>query len=90
MVSYNESARVLRGSIEKIRRHTLDLPEPESPIVTILLMKMYGWVGWAMAEAEFRGTASSRRVISNGINRIQQYNFQDRERVISMAACGSD
>lgn len=26
-------------------RHTLDFPEPESPIVTILLMKLYGWVG---------------------------------------------
>lgn len=30
--------------------HTLDLPEPESPMVTILLMKLYGCVGCAMFE----------------------------------------
>ena len=29
-------------------RRTLDLPEPESPIVTILLMKLYGCAACAM------------------------------------------
>jgi hypothetical protein len=39
--------------VRKIRRHALDLPEPESPIVTILLMKLYGCVGCAIAKAKF-------------------------------------
>lgn len=69
MVSYRESARVLGASIAasigKSRRHTLDLPEPESPIVTILLMKLYGWVGWAMlAEAGFPSFRGMRAVVT--------------------------
>jgi hypothetical protein len=72
MVSYRESARVLGESIGEIASHTLDLPEPESPIVTILLMKLYGWVGWAMAAAEipwpsFRDMRALSTGFSNGM-----------------------
>ena len=43
-----QSAWVL-GRVLAVQGHTLDLPEPESPMVTILLIKLYGCVGWAMS-----------------------------------------
>lgn len=35
--------------IKVVPGHTLDFPEPESPMVTILLIKLYGCVGCAMS-----------------------------------------
>lgn len=76
-----------------MRRHTLDLPEPESPIVTIFAMKLYGWVGWAMADGRI-GALTELREHSSGSGagdlegdaRIQ---FLGRKQVIGMAVNGS-
>jgi hypothetical protein len=56
--------------------------------VTILLIKLYGWVGWAMAEAgSLKPSFRDMRAVSTGFRTewkgMQVYNFQNYEQVIS-------